>query len=412
MKTFVIVLFFCLARANAFASTSIIIPFTNNFTSSPTIEGLRMEILEKPAWLTVLPSSILGPLKLYPGEKYSFRLDFDVAPKFRKIIQLELELMITHDTLVKIPWDKRVYTYISTDGFKTVDWGAKDIYGNYYAGSRSVRKSHGKSEERFLRETCFEDSPQLNTDCKIEVSSKEPSDIYLGMPLRDFIKAKPKIRSGTTFWDCFEYSHPLCQWIMDPNNIKRVKEKDLKYRFGGFHFKEKIRYPFNEAHYLFSEEKPYLSDVRFEDTIGIIDFREHIRFALKKWGKPDSVSFRRYAINDSTDTILSMSFAGEVKIKVLEIALSNAKPCICKSIFCIDKGICGTRKHIINGIFFPIISGGLRYPFVKVTIQVNPDNLGIKKKVPPYKKPTLTKEDKKLLETIGYYKLLAEVGIE
>lgn len=81
---------------------SITIAAGSSMGSAESIRGMRLTLPNVPSWLTVLPTSLLGPQELFPGESYSFRLDFEVEGDSVGV-QQELELWVTQENTNVLP---------------------------------------------------------------------------------------------------------------------------------------------------------------------------------------------------------------------------------------------------------------------------------------------------------------------
>ncbi|KKR95606.1 MAG: hypothetical protein UU48_C0047G0001, partial [Candidatus Uhrbacteria bacterium GW2011_GWF2_41_16] len=151
---------------------SIIISAGNSSESSEITHGLKLEIPNAPAWLTIMPTSLLGPQALYPGETYSFRLDFDVNADSGT--QLELELWITQENTNILP-NKTIWVYRSTDGFVTAAGECTDSEENYCGGYITRDKTAPVSEVGILGKSCEKDSiVYISTITSLRITSSDP----------------------------------------------------------------------------------------------------------------------------------------------------------------------------------------------------------------------------------------------
>lgn len=107
---------------------SIKISIPNDSQSSGPLEGVRAVVVNPPGWLNVLNTSQLGPVTIFPGRAYAFRLDFEVNSAVLQQ-KIDLSLEISHSNTNIIPqWTR--WTYTSSDGFLTASGTCLDDANN------------------------------------------------------------------------------------------------------------------------------------------------------------------------------------------------------------------------------------------------------------------------------------------
>ncbi|MBI4668499.1 MAG: hypothetical protein HY747_04835 [Elusimicrobia bacterium] len=60
----------------------ILLPVENRQVNTLPLNNVRLEIFNAPLWFHVLDTSLLGPQVIYPGERLTFRIDFEVDQSF------------------------------------------------------------------------------------------------------------------------------------------------------------------------------------------------------------------------------------------------------------------------------------------------------------------------------------------
>ncbi len=108
------------------------IPAQNDAGNETDLENVRILISSQPAWLTLLGSSVKGPVTLPPGEGMSFRLDFevtDVPEQGRRKIVAEIKTDTGDLHASRYIWHIR-----TSNGFLTSNAECLDEEGNSFGG--------------------------------------------------------------------------------------------------------------------------------------------------------------------------------------------------------------------------------------------------------------------------------------
>lgn len=125
------------SRVEAGDKVSISLPLMNDSASSGPFERARAEIVNIPAWALLTDSSQLGPVDLYPGEKYTFKVNFEIGaslPPLPMANDASIIIRLTQDAPDVLPstW---TWTFVSRDGFITFGGECQDEGGRICGGA-------------------------------------------------------------------------------------------------------------------------------------------------------------------------------------------------------------------------------------------------------------------------------------
>jgi hypothetical protein len=99
-------------------------------TSTIVYQGASVTLSTTPVWLQVQPSSLLGPVDVYPGYRYEFTLDFLVGNNFSPTnaqtdIDFKITIATTSTRITSFNWH-----LTSQDGLRTTKATCTDNLGN------------------------------------------------------------------------------------------------------------------------------------------------------------------------------------------------------------------------------------------------------------------------------------------
>ena len=163
----------CFASISSAEVRSLVVSAGNSSESTEALQGLRLVVPNQPAWINILPTSLLGPQILYPGETYAFRVDFeaDLSPSG---IERELELWVIQDSTNVLP-NKTIWIYKSTDGFVNTTGECMDSEGNFCGGYITRDRIPPVSEVAFAGKTYHNGAALfISSTTDVKVTASDP----------------------------------------------------------------------------------------------------------------------------------------------------------------------------------------------------------------------------------------------
>ena len=76
----------------------ITIPIKGASVGGPVLTNVSVAIHNAPAWLNLLPDSLMGPVPIYPGEVYYFRIEYRIDMGFTPGQTFQMDVDIRTDT--------------------------------------------------------------------------------------------------------------------------------------------------------------------------------------------------------------------------------------------------------------------------------------------------------------------------
>lgn len=130
----------------------------------------------------------------------------------------------------------------------------------------------------------------MAADAKMaDIMPKGHEDIYIGMPLKDFLQTKRDIKSGTEYMDWIDDGDS--PWFKDPNNPRKVDWSRDNHKFVESSkdpiFNRGVTYLFG-MHELDSVDLEGAISSRYPEKIKKVG-AELIERAFSKWGTPDDI---------------------------------------------------------------------------------------------------------------------------
>jgi len=175
------------------------------------------------------------------------------------------------------------------------------------------------------------------------------ADVYIGMPLADFLSTRKGVQSGTGVGDMI--GEGVSTWFNDPNNPKMVD-------WGrGYHkFKEKSKHQIFNGLTVYSFSNRELSSISWGGMLAGGDKKQIAAifgYAVNKWGVPDDIAITEDIWSDGTHKyVLRVVFwRKETRIN-LDIPLRKDGDCYCRTTFCPEKYLCRLLRKYSQTDFF------------------------------------------------------------
>ena len=186
-------------------------------------------------------------------------------------------------------------------------------------------------------------------------------NIYIGMPLIDFIKVRKNIKSGTN-WFIETMDNGGLPWINDPNNPRKIDWNRDMHRF----VENSSSQIFNlNTTYDFFQDK--LDDISWTGVISSMfpgkikkTSAEVMSYAFAKWGIPDDVLvLESKGYKEEKNYRLIMLYVKDGVRVYVGIPVKWEKRCVCEWKICIDEWFCRFMgKMQANQIFTMTIHSG------------------------------------------------------
>lgn len=112
---------------------SIIIPFNNNSGSIMQVDGVTLTAAVNVPGVTILDTSYLGPVSVFPGHIAYFHVDFQIGTDYNlSNSNIEITIDLTHASPSFLPASRR-WIYKTQNLFKTIRGDCLEP-GNVYCG--------------------------------------------------------------------------------------------------------------------------------------------------------------------------------------------------------------------------------------------------------------------------------------
>ncbi len=105
------------------------IPIRNQQGGVDTIKNMRVVVAVKPAWINISTDSFMGPIDIYPGEKMTFTVDWEIATSYDPNSSTgEIVVDLISDSPAFVPSGYQ-WRFSTENGFKTIHGKCTDNTG-------------------------------------------------------------------------------------------------------------------------------------------------------------------------------------------------------------------------------------------------------------------------------------------